>query len=142
LIRVTHDGTTWSTAKMWDSLDIKPNFNDYVAVDGYLYGFDGNVFACVDLATGKRKWKRGRYGFGQVLLVQPQQLLVIQAESGEVVLVEASSKELVERGKFPALGGKTWNHPVIAHGKLLVRNGEEMACYDVAPVETTTAAVP
>lgn len=133
LIRVTHDGTIWTTAKVWDSVEIKPNFNDYVALDGYLYGFDGNVFACIDLATGKRKWKRGRYGFGQVLLVQPQNLLVIQAESGEVALVEANSKEFVELGKFAALDGKTWNHPVIAHGKLFVRNGEEMACFNVPP---------
>lgn len=142
LIRVTHAGNTWTTAKVWDSVEIKPNFNDYISLDGHLYGFDGNVFACIDLMTGKRRWKRGRYGFGQVLLVQPQNLLVIQAESGEVALVEANSKSFVELGKFPALEGKTWNHPVIARGKLFVRNGEEMACFDVTPAETRTAAFP
>lgn len=140
LIRVTNEADKWSTSEVWKSLDIKPNFNDYVLLEGNLYGFDGNVFSCIDVETGKRKWKRGRYGFGQVLLLKSQKLLLIQAESGDVALVEANPKEFVEKGKFPALTGKTWNHPVIAHGKLFVRNAEEMACYDVTPTTETAAA--
>lgn len=140
LIRVAHEADKWSTSEVWKSLDIKPNFNDYVLLEGNLYGFDGNVFSCIDVETGKRKWKRGRYGFGQVLLLKSQKLLLIQAESGDVALVEANPKEFVEKGKFPALAGKTWNHPVIAHGKLFVRNAEEMACYDVTPTTETAAA--
>ncbi len=139
LIRVTHDAEQWSTAEVWTSLDLKPNFNDYVLLEGNLYGFDGNVFSCVDLETGKRKWKRGRYGFGQVLLLKEQKLLLVQAESGEVALVEANPKAFVEKGKFPALTGKTWNHPVIVRGKLIVRNAEEIACYDVTPGTVITA---
>ncbi len=135
LIRVTHDADAWSTKEVWKSLDINPNFNDYVAHNGFLYGFDAQMFCCIDLATGKRTWKRGRYGFGQVLLVKDQGLLVIQAESGVVALVEANATAHVERGKFTALEGKTWNHPVVAHGKLFVRNGEEIACFDMQPAE-------
>lgn len=138
LIRVTHEAGKWTTAEVWKTNDIKPNFNDFVLLDGNLYGFDANVLSCIDFETGKRKWKRGRYGFGQVLLLKAQKLLLVQAESGEVALVEANPAEFIERGRFPALNGKTWNHPVVAHGKLFVRNAEEMACYDVTPGTVTT----
>lgn len=140
LIRVSHEADKWSTAELWKSLDIKPNFNDFVLLDGNLYGFDANILSCIDLETGMRKWKRGRYGFGQVLLLKSQKLLLVQAESGDVALVEANPAEFVEKGKFPALTGKTWNHPVIAHGKLFVRNAEEMACYDVTPANVATVS--
>jgi len=100
--------------------------------DGHLYGFDGPIFLCVDLATGKKLWKKGRYGHGQVLLVADQGLLVIISEKGELALVEANPKDLKELGKFQAIKGKTWNHPVITGNKLLLRNDEEMACFEVA----------
>jgi outer membrane protein assembly factor BamB len=45
---------------------------------------------------------------------------------------EARLSGPTKRGKFQAVTGKTWNHPVIAAGKLLIRNGEEMACYELA----------
>jgi outer membrane protein assembly factor BamB len=74
-------------------------------------------------------WKRGRYGFGQ--LIRVDDLLVIQMESGEVALVEASPKKHRELGRFQAIEGKTWNDPVLCRGLLFVRNDREAACYDV-----------
>jgi hypothetical protein len=64
-----------------------------------------------------------------------QDLIVVVTESGEVALVEANPSKHVELGKFQAITGKTWNHPVIAHGKLFVRNGDEMACFELAPAK-------
>ena len=77
-------------------------------------------------------WKKGRYGYGQLLLVGD--LIVVQAERGQVVLVEATHERFRELGKFTALGSKTWNHPVLVGNRLLVRNAEEMACFEL-PVE-------
>ena len=51
----------------------------------------------------------------------------------KVLLLEADPGKLHELGRFQAVEGKTWNHPVLAHGKLYVRNGEKMACYDLSP---------
>lgn len=134
LLSVEKAGAEWKVTENWTSKDLKPYFNDFVAQDGYLYGFDGNIFTCLDLATGKRQWKKGRFGFGQVLLVGEAGQAIIVSETGELVLVDLTPKNLVELACIPALKGKTWNHPVLTSGgKLLVRNGEEMACYDLAP---------
>jgi outer membrane protein assembly factor BamB len=124
-----------SVAESWTSKDLKPYFNDFVYHDEHLYGFDGDVMTCVELATGKKKWKKGRYGHGQALLVGDRGQLVIISDKGEAILAEISPSGLTERGKFQAVTGKTWNHPVIAAGKLLIRNGEEMACYDLGPAK-------
>ena len=70
----------------WTSLEMKPDFNDYVAHKGCLYGFDHNIFACIDLKTGKRNWKKGRYGNGQVLLLPDADQLLVLTETGEVVV--------------------------------------------------------
>lgn len=133
LIQVSHSEVGWSTTDVWESKDLKPYYNDFVVLDGHAYGFDHNLFACVKWADGKRVWKKGRYGFGQVLLVADQKLLVVLTETGEAVLVSATPDGHIELGRFQAIEGKTWNHPVIVRGRLFVRNGEEMACYDVTP---------
>ncbi|MGL6072824.1 MAG: PQQ-binding-like beta-propeller repeat protein [Fimbriiglobus sp.] len=123
----------WKVDTLWTTKAIKPYFNDAVVHNGFLYGFDDKKFVCVDLKDGKQRWTTGNdYGHGQVVLLQEQGLLVVQAVDGKVALLEANDKEHVELSKFPALAGKTWNHPVIAHGRLLVRNAEQVACYELA----------
>ena len=130
------EGKEWSIEPKWTSRDLKPYFNDYVRHEDAIYGFDGNIFACIDLETGKRRWKKGRYGAGQVLLLADQGLLLVISEQGEAILVEANPKELREVARFQAIEGKTWNHPTIVDGRLYVRNAEEIACYELklAPV--------
>jgi outer membrane protein assembly factor BamB len=130
-IDLRRDGGKWVAQERWASRALKPSFNDFVVHRGHAYGFDGAVFACIDLETGERRWKQGRYGHGQALLLADQELVLVISETGEAVLVAANPERHEERGKFPALRGKTWNHPVIAHGRLYVRNGEEMACYEL-----------
>ncbi|MGH7127695.1 MAG: PQQ-binding-like beta-propeller repeat protein, partial [Planctomycetaceae bacterium] len=116
----------------------KLKFNDAVYRDGHVYGLDEGILSCVEFDTGKRVWKRGRYGFGQLLLIDDR--LLILSEDGAVALVEASPKSRgKELARFQAIEGVTWNHPVIAHGHLYVRNAEEAACYDLRPTRTTAA---
>ena len=99
-----------------------------------MYGLDDGVLTCVNLEQGNREWKEGRYRHGQVLLVDD--LLLIQAESGDVALVEISPERSRERTRFHALQGKTWNNPVLLHDLLLVRNDREAACYRL-PLNTS-----
>ncbi len=115
----------------WTSLEMKPDFNDYVAHKGCLYGFDHNIFACIDLETGKRLWKKGRYGNGQVLLLPEADQLLVLTETGEVVVLRANPKNLEELARKKVLSDKTWNHPVLVRNRLYVRNGEEAVCLEV-----------
>ena len=128
-IAIAHDASGWSVHERWTSNGLKPYFNDFVVHKGYAYGFDGRILACIDLKNGERKWKGGRYGNGQLVLLPDQDLLLVLSEEGELVLVNATPDQFTERAKVEALQGKTWNHPVIVGDILLVRNGEEMAAY-------------
>jgi outer membrane protein assembly factor BamB len=115
----------------WTSLEMKPDFNDYVAHKGCLYGFDHNILACIDLETGKRNWKKGRYGNGQVLLLPDADQLLVLTETGEVVVVRTNPKNLEELARTKVLSDKTWNHPVLVNNRLYVRNGEEAVCLEL-----------
>lgn len=128
-IAVSQEDGTWAATETWNSRDLKPSFNDFVYHEGYLYGFDQSIFTCIDAATGERQWKRGRYGFGQVLLVADSAHLIVQAESGKIVLLAADPEEHKEIAELSALSDKTWNHPILVKGRLYVRNGLEAACY-------------
>jgi outer membrane protein assembly factor BamB len=129
LFDVRRDGDGWVVERRWESSALKPGFNDFVAAGGYLYGLDDGILCCLDAATGRRLWKKGRFGHGQLLLLASPARLLVVSETGEVVLLVASPKQYEELGRFQAIDGKTWNHPTIAHGCLYVRNGAEMACY-------------
>ena len=130
-LHVTRDGDKWNVEELWTTKSIKPYFNDLVVSGEYLYGFDGAVFMCVSLNDGKIKWRARGYGNGQVLLLTDDQQLLILTETGEVALVAAKPDSHQEIAKVKAIEGKTWNHPVIAHGKLFARNAEEMACFEL-----------
>ncbi|MBI5086166.1 MAG: PQQ-like beta-propeller repeat protein [Acidobacteria bacterium] len=121
--------TGWTVDTRWTSLALKPYFNDTVVHKGHAYGFDARILACIGLDDGKRIWKGGRYGNGQMLLLPDQDLLLILSEDGDLALVRASPSEFTEVAKVHALDGKTWNHPVLASGLLLVRNAQEMAAF-------------
>lgn len=118
----------------WQSNKLKPKFTNVVVRDGFVYGLDdGKALVCLDLAGGKRRWVGGRYGHGQILLVN--NVIVVQAESGELAAVSASPERFHEFGRFAALDGQTWNNPVVAGRFLLVRNAAEAACYELAAAD-------
>jgi outer membrane protein assembly factor BamB len=128
-IAVAHNAGGWSVQERWTSNGLKPYFNDFVVHKGYAFGFDGRILACIDLKDGQRKWKGGRYGNGQLVLLPDQDLLLVLSEEGELALVSATPDQFTETAKMQAIQGKTWNHPVLVGDILLVRNGEEMAAF-------------
>ncbi len=130
LLQITQQEEKWKVTNKYDLKNkCKLKFNDAVYKAGYVYALDEGILACYEFKTGKRMWKRGRYKFGQILLVGEH--LIVLGEYGKVILVEANPKKFVEVSKFQGIEGKTWNHPVLHRGKLYIRNSEEAACYDL-----------
>jgi outer membrane protein assembly factor BamB len=130
LVEVTGAGKTLAARKVWENGVMKNKFNSSVLHNGYVYGLDEGILTCIDVNTGERKWKGGRYGYGQVLLASGH--LIIISDSGELALVKAAPEQYSELTRFSALSGRTWNVPAISDGRLLVRNATEMACFNLA----------
>lgn len=126
MLKITDDAES-----LWQNKFLKNKFSSSVFHDGHLYGLDNNILVCLDSETGRKQWKDGRYGYGQILLAQGR--IIIMCGNGDLALVKASPEEHIEVARFTALNGKTWNHPAIANGRLLIRNHSEMACYDLSP---------
>ena len=124
----SNDGALEATA-VWTKTSMKTDFNDLVFYEGHLYGFDGAIFACINAETGERAWKGGRYGKGQVLLLEQSELLLVASEKGDAVLIKPDPSDHQELAKFRAIEGKTWNHPVVVGDRLYIRNGQQAACY-------------
>ncbi len=116
--------------EVWANRHLKPKFTNLVHYEGALFGLDEGILVSLDLATGERRWKKGRYNHGQIILVGD--LLLVLGENGELVLVEATPSAPRELARFPALDGKTWGHPTLVPPYLLLRNDQEAALYELS----------
>jgi len=129
VVEVSATDSRFSVREVWRNNRMKNSFTSSVLHEGFVYGLDESILACMDAATGELRWKGGRYGHGQVLLANGH--LIVLTEDGDLALVRAAPERHEEIVRFPALSGKTWNHPAIAGGYLLIRNLAEMAAFDL-----------
>jgi outer membrane protein assembly factor BamB len=129
-VRLAPDGHA-APSKLWATQKMKPSYNDMVLHKGFLYGFDGTVFCCLDAATGNRRWRSGRYGGGQVILLADQGVMIVSTEEGEAVLLRCNPDRHEELARIPVITGKAWNHPAIAQNRLYLRSDAELACLEL-----------
>jgi len=129
VVEVTMSGGRGAVREIWRNNRMKNQFTSSVLHEGYIYGLDESILACLDAETGAVKWKGGRYGYGQIVLASGH--IIVLTEDGDMALVRATPDKHVELARFPVLDGKTWNHPAFSDGRLLVRNLKEMAAFDL-----------
>jgi outer membrane protein assembly factor BamB len=134
MLRLKEAGGRWEVETLWENKTntaLHCKFTSPVHRDGFLYGLDEGILACLDARDGNRRWKDGRYGHGQLLLADRH--LVILSEKGDLVLVEATPDAHRELGKVHVLDGdKTWNPPALAGNYAFVRNHLWMACCELS----------
>jgi outer membrane protein assembly factor BamB len=131
LLELAEEGGRFEVREVWRTNRMKNRFSSSVLHEGFVYGLDEAILACLDVETGELKWKGGRYGHGQLLLASGH--LIVLTEDGDLALVRATPERHDERVRFSVLDGKTWNHPAMADGRLLVRNLAQMAAFDLRP---------
>jgi outer membrane protein assembly factor BamB len=119
-----------TVARVWQSNKMKAKFATLVQREGFVYGLDDGIFACLDLTDGSQRWKEGRYGHGQGLLVRD--LFLLMAESGELVLLQPTPAAPNELHRFRVFSAKTWNPIALSGDLLLCRNDQEAACLQLS----------
>ncbi len=146
MLRVRRGEGGFEVEELWNDRLMRNHFNSSVLVDGFLYGFDNGTFRCLDADSGERRW--ARRGFGKGSLLAAGDLLFVLSDGGTLALVEATPEEYRERGRAPATTGRAWTPPSLAHGRLYVRDFDEIVAFDVGrgaptgPAAGATAADP
>ena len=121
----------WQVNEVWQARGLlKTKFMTAVEFEGHAYGLDDGILACLDLSTGKQRWKGGRYRHGQLLRVGDL-LLILAEDPGDLVLVRANPRRHEELARIPALATMTWNTPALSGRRLLVRNNREAVCFEL-----------
>lgn len=129
VIEVAMHGERGDVREIWKNNRMKNQFTSSLYLDGYFYGLDESILACVRASDGNLMWKGGRYGYGQTALASGH--IIVLTEDGDMALVRATPEKHDELARFPVLDGKTWNHPAFSDGRLLIRNLKEMAMFDL-----------
>ena len=116
--------------ELWAARTLKAKFCNVFYHQGAFYGLDDGIMACIDEKDGRRRWKSGRYGHGQMMQVGNHFLVI--SERGTLALVRIDPDKHDERASLQVLQGKTWNHPALAGDLLLLRNDREAVCLRLA----------
>jgi outer membrane protein assembly factor BamB len=132
LVRIRRDGDKYKAEEVYFTKEMKNHHGGMVLLDGYLYGADEGRLTCLDFNTGKVAWAERKAGKGSIAAADGR--LYYRDENGPMLLVEANPAKYVEHGRFepaPKSGEAAWPHPVLANGRLYLRDQDLLFCYDV-----------
>jgi outer membrane protein assembly factor BamB len=135
LVRVTGAEGALQVEEVYFSPKLPTAIGGAVRVGEYLYGTTGQAMVCADFATGELKWEERSVAPGAVCYADGN--LYLKGENGDMALIAASPEAYREKGRFTPKDqpdrdrSKAWTHPVIANGRLFLRDIGSLWCYDV-----------
>jgi outer membrane protein assembly factor BamB len=138
LVRLKPAGDGVAVEQVYFERGLPSAIGGAVLVDGILYGASGSDLVAADFATGKLRWSNASVGAGAI--VHADGHLYVYGEDGDVALVEAAPEAYREKGRFTPPGHpahprgareKSWAYPVVANGKLYLRDIDVIWAYDV-----------
>ena len=132
--KITRDGDGWSADEIYANTEIANHHGGVVLVDGHVYGATGSTFRCVELKSGDATFNERSAGKGAVLYIGDGRF-ILRTEGGPVSLIEADPEGMKELGGFKQperSEHRAWPHPVVANGKLYLRDQDLLLCYDIS----------
>ena len=130
--RVSKNGEQWKAEELYANRDIANHHGGVVLVDGHVYGSSGGTFRCLELTSGELKYTARSVGKGATIYAEGH--LYLRSETGPVALIEATPSAYREVSRFDQpdrSSDRAWPHPVIANGKLYLRDQDILLCYDI-----------
>lgn len=131
--KVSKSGDNWSAKEIYASKEISNHHGGVILLDGHVFGGSGSTFRCVDIQTGKPRFIERSVGKGATLYADDR--FYLRSEHGPVALIKASPDGYEEVSRFDQPNRsdhKAWPHPVVANGKLYLRDQDLLLCYDVS----------
>lgn len=115
----------------WENKEILSRFSTPIVENGIAYATgDQKALVCMDIKNGTVRWKGPDLELGGLVGVN-NVIIGVNGKTGEIVLFKANPDRYEEFGKFKGLDGRSWTAPIVADGKLIVRNMKELACFDL-----------
>jgi outer membrane protein assembly factor BamB len=135
LTKLTVEGDNVTATEIYLNPKLQNHIGGLVLVGDYFYGTTNQALLCLEFKTGATKWEDRSVGKGSVCYADGR--LYVHGENGDVALVEATPEAYHEKGRFtppdqPDRGNaKAWAYPVVANGRLYIRDAGSLWCYDV-----------
>jgi outer membrane protein assembly factor BamB len=130
LLKIEKQGTEWEAVEVYTHRRMRNHFATCVRHKDFIYGFDDGNLKCINLRTGKEQWRERGFDKGSVLLVKDH--LIVYGENGIAALAEATPAEYREKSRFQFSQERPcWSVPVVANGRLYLRDPKKLTCYDV-----------
>ena len=131
LYKISHEEDQWTAKKIWTCKKLRPDFNDVVVLDDFVLGLSKGLLTCASLDDGKLLWKKFRFASGQLISLPSHHAVLVLSEEGELSIVAVTADDATMLATWPAVSGKTWNHPVLVGNRIYCRSAEELACYEI-----------
>ncbi|MBI1370337.1 MAG: PQQ-binding-like beta-propeller repeat protein [Planctomycetes bacterium] len=136
LVHVTRDDQTWKVDEVYFEKRMANHHGGLVRVGDYIYGFGSRDLMCMNYMTGAIAWSDHSVGKGSIIAADG--MLYLLGERREMALAEATHEAYREHGRFKLedQNAPTWAHPVVANGRLYLRNEKQITAFDLKPALT------